>query len=104
MLIVVGIIHLLPLVGVLGGTRLNALYGVAFDDPNLMILMRHRAVLFGLLRTFMLVAAFRPGLQWAAFIVGFISVISSLWLAWSVGGYNAQMSRCSSRRSALRWQ
>ena len=70
MLIVVAIIHLLPLMGVLGGTRLNALYGIPLDEPNLAILMRHRAVLFGLLGAFFLYEAFRPALQPAEFVVG----------------------------------
>ena len=48
MLTVVAVINLLPLSGVLGTDRLHALYGVSFDEPNLAILMRHRAVLFGL--------------------------------------------------------
>jgi len=48
MLVVVGVIHLLPLSGALSETRLTALYGISFDDPNLAILLRHRAVLFGL--------------------------------------------------------
>jgi len=93
MLIVVAVIHLLPLSGVLGPARLAALYGIAFDEPNLQILMRHRAVLFGLLGAFLLLAAFQPSLQLIALVAGFVSVVSFLWLAWSVGGYNAQVGR-----------
>lgn len=93
MLVVVAVIHLLPVSGVLGSERLAALYGLSFNDPNLAILMRHRAVLFGLLGAFLLVAAFQPPLQTIAFIAGFVSVISFLWLAWSVGDYNAQVRR-----------
>jgi hypothetical protein len=93
MLVIVGVIHLLPLSGVLGGERLALLYGLPFAEPNLAILMRHRAVLFGLVALLMLAAAFRPMLVPAAFIAGFVSVTSFLWLAWSVGGYNAQIAR-----------
>jgi len=93
MLVVVGVIHLLPLVGVLGAGRLAALYGVSFDEPNLAILMRHRAVLFGLLGLFLLYAAIEPRVQGYAFLAGFASVVSFLWLAWTVGGYNAEIAR-----------
>ena len=93
MLIITGIIHLLPLSGVLGVERLSVLYGMAFSDPNLVILMRHRAVLFGLLGLFFIAAAFKPAWQPLAFVAGFTSVVSFLWLAWSVGGYNAQLGR-----------
>lgn len=93
MLVVVGIIHLLPLSGVLGSDRLASLYGLSFAEPNLAILMRHRAVLFGLLGVFLLVAAFRPSYQVAAFAAGFVSVVSFIALALSVGGYNAALGR-----------
>lgn len=93
MLVVVAIIHLLPLSGVLGPERLAALYGVNFAEPNLAILMRHRAVLFGLLGLFFLLAAFKPHLQDIAFVAGFASVLSFLYLAWSGGGYNPQVGR-----------
>jgi hypothetical protein len=93
MLLVVGVIHLLPLSGVLGAERLAALYGLSFSEPNLAILMRHRAVLFGLLGLFLVVAAFWPALQWAAVLAGFVSVLSFLWLALATGGYNAQLAR-----------
>lgn len=92
-LIVAAIIHLLPLSGVLGSGRLSTLYGLSFDEPNLAILMRHRAVLLGMLGVFFLVAAFWSALQPLAFITGFVSVVSFLWLAWSTGGYNAQVGR-----------
>ena len=93
MLVVVGVIHLLPVSGVLGTGRLEALYGIAFEESNLAILMRHRAVLFGLLGLFLVLAAFRAELQVIAFVAGFVSVLSFLYLAWSVGGYNVQVGR-----------
>jgi hypothetical protein len=93
MLVVIAIIHLIPLAGVLGGERLAALYGLSFDEPNLAILMRHRAVLFGILGVFFLFAAIRPAVQSLAFVVAFVSIVSFLWLAWSTGGYNARVGR-----------
>ena len=92
-LIIAGIIHLLPLSGVLGADRLSALYGTTLSDPNLVILMRHRAVLFGILGLFFVFAAFRPTFQPLAFLAGFVSVTSFLWLAWSTGNYNMQINR-----------
>jgi hypothetical protein len=93
MLVVVAAIHLLPVAGVLGGDKLTALYGLPFNDPNLIILMRHRAVLFGLLGLFLAWAAFKPSLQPLAFVAGFVSVVSFLALAWSAGSYNALVGR-----------
>jgi hypothetical protein len=91
MLVIVGIIHLLPLSGVLGSEQLAILYGLSVAEPNVVILMRHRAVLFGMLGLFLLYAAVQPVFQTVAFIAGTTSVVSFLWLAWSVGGYNAQV-------------
>ncbi len=92
-LIIAAIIHLLPLAGVLGSARLAALYGLDFTEPNLAILMRHRAVLFGMLGAFLAYAAFKPHLQGIAFVAAFVSVVSFLLLAWSTGGYNPQVGR-----------
>lgn len=92
-LVIVGIIHLLPLVGVLGSPKLSELYGISVSEQNTEILMRHRAVLFGLLGGFLVFAAFNPSFQTAGFIAGFVSVASFLLLAFSVGQYNLQLSR-----------
>lgn len=93
LLLVAGIIHLLPLVGVLGGERLNALYGLTLNEPNLQILMRHRAVLFGLLGALLVAAAFVPGLRGPALLGGLVSVIAFLLLAWSAPLYNEALQR-----------
>jgi hypothetical protein len=93
MLFVVGIIHLLPVVGVLGADRLEALYGVNVNEPNLAILMRHRAALFGLVGALMMAAVFVPTYQPIAFVAGFVSVLSFFVLVWKVGAYNEQIQR-----------
>ncbi|MBC9252631.1 phosphopantetheine adenylyltransferase [Pseudomonas alcaligenes] len=93
LLLVAGIIHLLPLSGVLGGARLSALYQLPLDEPNLQLLMRHRAVLFGLLGTLLVAAAFIPGLRNLALLGGLLSVVSFLLLAWSAPLYNEALRR-----------
>ncbi|MFT3665167.1 phosphopantetheine adenylyltransferase [Piscinibacter sp.] len=92
-LIVVAIIHLLPVVGVLGPPRLAGLYGVSVSEPNLELLLRHRAILFGIIGLLLAVAAFRVSLQPIALLVGLASVVSFLALAWIVGPINAQLHR-----------
>ncbi len=93
LLVLVAIIHLLPLSGVLSAERLAALYELSFHEKNLEILMRHRAVLFGLLGLFLMYAAFQPSLQPLAFFAGFVSVLSFICLAWLVGDYNAAIRK-----------
>jgi hypothetical protein len=92
-LALVGVVHLLPLSGALGAERLGALYGVAIDEPNLALLMRHRAVLFGVLGAFMVCAALRPAWHGPALLAGAVSVASFLALAALEGGLNAHVGR-----------
>jgi hypothetical protein len=91
-LLFAAVIHAMPLAGVLGPARLQSLYALPVDDPNLEILLRHRAVLFGLLAAFLACAAFRPALRPLALMAGLVSVVSFLALAFSVGDYNQALS------------
>lgn len=93
MLLCVGIIHLLPLAGVLGAARLASLYGVVIDDPGLLLLMRHRAVMFGIVGGLMVAAAFQPQLQVTAIVAGAVSVVSFLVLAWLGGAVQPALQR-----------
>jgi len=93
LLVLVGIINLLPVIGALGREKLSSLYGVSVHETNLVILMRHRALLFGLIGAFIVYAAFTPLFQPLAIVAGFFSMLSFVILAWMTGGYNEALRR-----------
>lgn len=88
-LIIAGIINLLPLAGALGADNLRSLYGLASITPDLEILLRHRAILFGLVGSLLIAAAFVPGLQLAALLIGGVSMASFIVIALLVGTFGA---------------
>jgi len=92
-LLVVAIIHIIPIMGVTGAARLESLYGIPIAGNDLEILMRHRAVLFGILGVFFAYAAFTPALQPLAFIAAFATLASFFYLAFSVGDYNPGINK-----------
>ena len=92
-LLVVGVIHVLPAAGLLGTKRLAALYAVSITDANIEILMRHRAVLFGFMGSFFIYSAFNRELQAIAMVAAFISLISFIWLALAIEGYNVRLKK-----------
>ncbi len=59
-----------------GRRRLEALYGVDIEDPNLLLAMRHRAVLFGLLGGLLLAAIALEQLFWPAVILTALADLS----------------------------
>jgi len=87
------LINLAPLVGALSTARLRALYGLPFEEPNLVILMRHRAILFGVVGGLLLASAFYVSLRPAAYVAGFVSMASFVLISWQVGGYNQNLRR-----------
>lgn len=93
LLVIVGLIHLMPLSGVLGAEALTRLYGLDFSSPDLQILMRHRAVLFGLLGALLAASALLPKLRGVAMLAGFISVLSFIGLALTTPGYGDPVAR-----------
>lgn len=92
-LLVTGVVHLLPLTGVTGAAALTRLYGASIEDPNLLLLMRHRAVLFGLLGAGLVGSAFYSEYHRTALIAGLISTLSFVVLAWSADAYSPQVNR-----------
>jgi hypothetical protein len=89
----VGGIHLLPVSGVLSAERLQALYGIAFEGTDLLILMRHRAVLFGIVGGVLIVSALRPRLRPIGVTVGLVSMLSFVCIAVLVGDPNPELTR-----------
>ncbi len=94
-LIFVSLIHVLPGLGVFGGERLLALYGISPDEPNLQILLRHRAVLFAMLGAGLVWSIFVPA--WRPVMVGvsMISMVTFLLIVWLEGNANAALRRAA---------
>lgn len=92
-LLIVGLINFMPIVGILSAQKLEAAYGVALSSNDLIILMRHRALLFGVLGGFILYSAFVPSYQTAAMIMAGISMVGFAVLVHSVGGFNASINK-----------
>lgn len=93
LVLVAAVINFAPALGLVSPERMGPFYGIDLDDPNLKILMRHRAMLFGLVGGLLFVAAFHPPLRALGYVVGFSSMVSFLLIAWMVGGYNAEIQR-----------
>ncbi len=92
-LVIAAVIHLVPAAGVAGPQMLRRLYGLDAASADLLIMMRHRALLFLILGGFLLVAAFRPGWQAPAIVAGLISAASFIAFAWTAGGYSSSLER-----------
>lgn len=93
MLIIAALIHFIPVTGVLGEAHLVRLYGVPIQEPNLLILMQHRAITLGLVGVVLLTAAVLPAYRPLAYFTGLVSVTSFVLIAWSSGTCNASVAR-----------
>lgn len=91
--LVVGLINLFPLIGVLGPERLQSLYGIAIPGAELELLMRHRAVLLGLVGALLIAAAFRSRVRPIALVAGFVSMLAFLVLALPLANHGAAITR-----------
>lgn len=96
-----GALHLLPALGLLGGDRLMALYGVAIADPALLLLMQHRALMFGLLGVLMVAGGFVPALRTVMVAVALASTLGFSLLARSGGATTPALQRVAWIDAAL---
>lgn len=80
-LIAVAIINFLPVVGVYSETILSRLYNTALSDPDIILLLRHRALLFGLLGGLIFASVFREEWRGLAIVLAAISMAGFIVLA-----------------------
>lgn len=92
-LVAAGVLHLLPLTGLLSAARLEALYGIPVREPALEILLRHRALMFGLLGALLIAGAFIPVLQAAAIVAALVSMIGFVAIGAAVGEWPAALRK-----------
>ena len=72
----IAIIHVLPALSGLSGSRLASLYGIEQGNDTLMTLLQHRAVLFVFVAAACIYAAHNPSARWAVLIGAVISMAS----------------------------
>ncbi|WDE14165.1 hypothetical protein [Thalassomonas haliotis] len=87
-LIIVGLINFIPVLGVFSAQKLESVYAITLASNDLIILMRHRALLFGVLGGFILYSAFYTSYQTAAMVMAGVSMLGYALLVLLVGGYN----------------
>lgn len=93
LLVLVGLINLAPALGLLGVAKLNDAYAIKLVSNDMILLMRHRALLFGILGGFILYATFDPKYQSAAMLMAFISMAGFLALMLGGGEYNPALKK-----------
>lgn len=93
LLIAVGLINFLPVIGVLSAEKLSAAYAVELIGSDIVILMRHRALLFGLVGGFVLYSVWKPSYQSAAMVMAAISMLGFLFFVAAADHYNASIAK-----------
>jgi len=91
--LIAALINLLPVTGIIGAAQLEKAYGVQLSGADLAILLRHRAVLFGIVGGLLATAAFMPSLRVVAFSAGMLSMVSFLIFQALEGGGNGALVR-----------
>lgn len=90
---IAALINLAPVAGAVSGAALESAYGVTLADPNLVILMRHRALLFAVVGVLLLGAAFRPGWRPIATAAGLFSMVGFLLVLLVEGGASEKLQQ-----------
>ena len=75
-LFIAGVINFVPVMLAFLPSKISESYGVDVSDVNYELLLRHRAILFGIIGGVMIYAAFSKKYCDLAFTIGFVSMIS----------------------------
>jgi hypothetical protein len=90
-LLITGLVHILPFSFLFFTEQLQKSYGVDISDANLQLLLRHRAIFFGLIGVGLILSAVKKSFYGWAAAIGLISMVSFVWLFYQIGGINQQL-------------
>lgn len=93
LILLAGLVQLIPIVGLCGPDVLERLYGARTEDPTLVLLLRHRAVLLALVGAGLVGAALSS--RWLALGLGLAlcSKLTYVGLAFTTSGLSAAALR-----------
>lgn len=90
-LFIVGIINILPIIVFFDSSKTAKLYGVPIEGESLIILMRHRGVLLGLVGLTLIFAVFKPEFRIFAIAIALISKLAFIFLTFTAPDYTSQI-------------
>jgi hypothetical protein len=93
LLVAVGLVNFLPVTGVLSADILANAYGIPAPAGDLLVLLRHRALLLGIIGALIIASAFRRHLQPAAILAGLVSMLGFVALALAQGDYGEELRK-----------
>jgi hypothetical protein len=85
-LFIAGVINLLPSVLAFLPDKISKSYGIEIPNENYELLLRHRAILFGIIGGLMIYSAVAKKHYEVSTVIGFISMISFIVLFFQIGG------------------
>lgn len=87
-LFLVGLIHLIPSRILLQSDFIEKLYGIEVHDPNIKLIVLHRAFFFLFIGVFTILASFLPKFYDFAFCISFVSMSSFIVLYFLISHEN----------------
>lgn len=93
LVVLVGVLNLTPAIVFFAPERSLALYAIELDEPNLSIVMRHRAVMLGLLGLALIYGALKKEFLVPAIVAALIGKAAFLFLVYTSTGANAEIGR-----------
>jgi hypothetical protein len=92
-LLLVGLLNLTPAIVFFAPERSISLYAIDLSEPNLSIVMRHRAVLLGLLGAALIYGAFRKEFLVPVIVAALLGKAAFLFLVYSSAAANVELGR-----------
>ena len=91
-LFIAGIINFIPSLIAFWPDKISKSYGIEIPDSNFELLLRHRAILFGIVGGLMIFSVFSKKYYDLSVILGLISMVSFLILYFSIDGINKELA------------
>ena len=92
-LFLAGVVNFIPSLLTFFPERISNSYGIVLAGADLELLLRHRAVMFGIIGGLMIYSALKKKYYAMAVSVGLISMVSFLILYFLIGGVNQELGK-----------
>lgn len=92
-LFLTGLVNFIPSALALFPDRISKSYGIVLSGADLELLLRHRAILFGIIGGLMIYSSLKKKYYTMAVSIGMISMLSFLILYFLIGGVNQELGK-----------